>query len=147
MSKRRSDPSRAAVLVRQFAAFAGVGLLAAVPHYGLLVGLVEGFGWHPVPAALVGYAAGGILSYLLNRRHVFDSERPHQQASWRFAGVALVGFCLTYGLMHGLVDRLRLPYLGAQIATTGLVLGWSFLANRAWTFAALKGARGAERRP
>jgi putative flippase GtrA len=141
MSNRRLDLSRAAILVRQFAAFAGVGLMAAVPHYGLLIGLVEGLGWHPVPAALAGYGAGGILSYLLNRRHVFESDRPHHEASWRFAGVAVVGFCLTYGLMHVFVDRLEMPYLEAQIATTGLVLGWSFLANRAWTFAALKGAR------
>jgi putative flippase GtrA len=140
MFDRRLNLPPAAVLVRQFAAFAGVGLIAAVPHYGLLIGLVEGFGWHPVPATLVGYLAGGILSYLLNRRHVFDSERPHHQASWRFAGVAIVGFCLTYGLMHVLVERMHLPYLSAQIGTTGLVLGWSFLANRGWTFAVLKGA-------
>jgi putative flippase GtrA len=135
MFDRWLDPTRLAIPVRQFAAFAGVGLIAAVPHYGLLVGLVELGSWQAVPASLVGYVAGGILSYVLNRRHVFASDRPHHQASWRFAGVASVGFCLTYGLMHVLVERLHLPYLAAQIATTGMVLAWSFLANRGWTFA------------
>jgi len=140
MFERWLDLSRSALPVRQFAAFAGVGLMAAVPHYGLLIGLVEWGGWQPVPATLVGYGVGGLLSYMLNRRHVFASERPHHEASWRFAGVAGIGFCLTYGLMHLLVDRLQLPYLAAQIATTGMVLGWSFLANRIWTFGGLKDA-------
>jgi putative flippase GtrA len=34
------------------------------------------------------------------------------------------------------VDRLGLPYLPAQLVTTGLVMGWSFLAHKLWTFAA-----------
>jgi putative flippase GtrA len=124
-------------LLRQFAAFSGVGILAASVHYTALVWLVEFARWRPVPAALVGYVAGGILSYIINRRHVFASTRPHQQASWRFGTIAAVGFFLTYGLMHGLVDWANVPYLLAQILTTGIVLFWSFVANRMWTFAAL----------
>jgi putative flippase GtrA len=133
---RLLDRLRRRPLLRQFAAFSGVGILAASLHYSALVALVELVGWRPVPAALVGYGAGGILSYLLNRRHVFASARPHQEASWRFAVIAAVGFLLTYGLMHGLVDWANVPYLLAQILTTGMVLFWSFAANRIWTFAA-----------
>ena len=47
-----------AVLARQFSAFAGVGLVSAVVHYGALVGLVEGFALGPVPATLAGYVPG-----------------------------------------------------------------------------------------
>jgi putative flippase GtrA len=129
-------------LVRQFAAFAGVGIMAAVVHYGALIGLVEGAAWRPVPATLIGYTVGGILSYVLNRRHVFASSRPHHEASWRFGGVAAVGFCLTYGFMHLLVDWLNIRYLIAQILTTAIVLFWSFLANRFWTFAVPNGWEG-----
>jgi putative flippase GtrA len=125
-------------LLRQFAAFSGVGILAAALHYSALVALVELARWRPVPAALVGYVAGGILSYMLNRRHVFASARPHQEASWRFGVIASVGFMLTYGLMQGLVDWANVPYLLAQILTTGMVLFWSFVANRVWTFASLR---------
>jgi putative flippase GtrA len=121
-------------LAGQFAAFTGVGVVAAVVHYGLLVGLVELGGIAPVPATLAGYVAGGIVSYGLNRRHTFDSERSHAQAGWRFAFVAGIGFLLTGLLMHVLHDRVGAPYLPAQVATTGVVLFWSFLANRFWTF-------------
>jgi len=100
------------------------------------VALVEGAGWRAVPATLVGYVAGGVVSYLLNRRHTFASDRPHAEAGWRFALVAAVGFCLTWGFMHVFVDRFALPYFPAQLVTTGIVLVWSFVANRFWTFGA-----------
>ena len=119
---------------RQFGAFFGVGLLAAFVHYGLLVSLVEGYRLDPVPAALVGYAGGGFVSYLLNRRHTYRSERPHRQAAWRFALVALVGFGLTWCFMALLVRSLGAPYLPAQILTTAIVLVWSFVAHKLWTF-------------
>ena len=133
MSPGHGD-GRSAPLVRQIAAFAGVGVLAAVVHYGLLVALVEAGGVGPVPATLAGYIGGGIVSYALNRRHTYASDRPHGEATWRFAAVAFVGFLLTGAFMHLFVDRLGAPYLPAQIVTTGTVLVWSFLANKLWTF-------------
>ena len=123
------------VLARQFAAFFGVGIAAAIVHYGLLIALVEGIAAEPVPATLVGYVAGGLVSYALNRRHTYDSTRPHREATWRFALVALVGFLLTWGFMHAFTEWLGAPYLPAQLVTTGIVMLWSFLAHKAWTFA------------
>ena len=116
-----ADVSRA--IGRQFAAFFGVGL-------------VEGGVARPVPATLAGYVAGGLVSYALNRRHTYRSRRPHAEAGWRFALVALVGFGLTGGLMHAFTDVLGAPYLPAQVLTTGIVLLWSFAAHRLWTFGA-----------
>ena len=121
-------------LARQFAAFFGVGLVAAIVHYGLLISLVEGYRMDPVPAALAGYVAGGIVSYLLNRRHTYASDRPHMEATWRFAIVAVIGFGLTWAGMAILVRGLAVPYLAAQLVTTGIVLFWSFLAHKFWTF-------------
>jgi putative flippase GtrA len=119
---------------RQVAAFVGVGVVAAFVHYGLLIGLVEGGAAGPVPATLAGYLGGGVVSYALNRRHTYASDRPHREATWRFAVVAAVGFVLTGCLMQVLTGWLHAPYLPAQVLTTGIVLFWSFLANRAWTF-------------
>lgn len=121
-------------LARQFSAFFGVGLVAAVVHYGTLVGLVELAHAGPVPATLAGYVLGGIVSYALNRRFAFESDRPHREATWRFGVVAGVGFLLTGLLMAGLNGRLGLQYLLAQVLTTGMVMVWSFAANRWWTF-------------
>jgi putative flippase GtrA len=108
---------------------------AAVAHYGLLIALVEGGGFHPVPATLAGYAVGGLVSYALNRRHTYESSRPHREATWRFAVVAFIGFLLTWFLMHAFTVWLDGPYLPAQLLTTGVVMLWSFMAHKIWTFA------------
>lgn len=118
----------------QFSAFALVGFAAAAVHYGLLIGLVQGAQADPVRAALVGYVAGGIVSYLLNRAYVFATDRDHMEAGWRFVAVAGVGFCLTWVFMRLFVDRLGVPYLAAQACTTGIVMFWSFVAHKFWTF-------------
>ena len=93
-------------LPRQLSVFALVGVVATTLHYAVLVGLVELAAWAPVPGALAGYLSGGIVSYYLNRRHTFVSDRPHEETTWRFALVAFVGFCLTYGFMGLFVDRM-----------------------------------------
>nr|WP_255726323.1 GtrA family protein [Microvirga sp. ACRRW] len=122
-------------MTRQFSAFFGVGLAAAVVHYGLLILLVEGGGLHPVPATLAGYVAGGLVSYGLNRRHTYRSNRPHREATWRFAVVAFIGFLLTWFLMHAFTVWLGGPYLPSQVVATGVVMLWSFMAHKIWTFA------------
>lgn len=131
-------------LSRQFTLFVLVGLAAAIVHFGALVGLVEAAGWAPEPATLVGYVAGGLVSYGLNRRHTYSSDRPHSEGGWRFALVAGIGFGLTYAFMALLHRWLGLHYLLAQLATTGVVLAWSFLAHRAWTFSS-KGSGASKR--
>ncbi len=122
-------------LPRQLSTYALVGAVASLAHYAVLIALVEIGGAPPVPAALCGYVVGGIVSYLLNRRHTFASDRPHREAAWRFALVALLGFGLTYAFMRLFVERLGAPYLPAQILTTILIMFVSFAINRIWTFA------------
>jgi putative flippase GtrA len=122
------------LIARQFSAFVIVGLIAAVAHYGTLIGLVEARIMGPVPATLLGFLAGAIVSYALNRRFAFASDRPHREAMWRFGVVSVVGFVLTGLIMAVLTGALNAPYLPAQVLTTGIVLFWNFLANRYWTF-------------
>ena len=121
-------------LLRQLAAFGAVGLVAMTIHYGILFILVELLHAAPVPATLVGYTAGGLVSYILNRRLTFASDAPHEEAGMRFALVAGVGFCVTWMLMLLLTVRLGAPYFPAQIATTLVVMAWSYVAHRFWTF-------------
>ncbi|MGA8170892.1 MAG: GtrA family protein [Methylocystis sp.] len=124
----------------QLSKYALVGVAASLAHYSMLIGLVELGAWRPVPATLVGYVVGGVVSYRLNRRHTFGADRPHAEASWRFALVALLGFCLTYALMSLFVNRLGAPYPPAQIVTTVMVMFVSFFINRLWTFGRAAGS-------
>ena len=122
-------------ILRQFTRFCGVGAIAAMIHYGLLVALVELFRISPVPATLTGYIAATVVSYLLNRRLTYASDRPHIEAFWRFVAVAAAGFILT-GLSMNVLVGLWGPayYLLSQMLTTGLVMFWHFTAHKLWTF-------------
>ena len=97
---------------------------------------LELFGFRPVPATLAGYTAGGVLSYILNRRITYASDRPHAEATWRFAVVAAIGLFLTWGFMALFISLLGPAfYVPAQLVTTGIVLVWHFVAHKLWTFA------------
>jgi putative flippase GtrA len=124
-------------LFRQFSSFVVVGVIATGVHYALLIGLVEIAGISAVGAALVGYGAGGMVSYGLNRRLTFRTALPHEAAVSRFMLVAAVGFGLTYVFMSLFIHVAGIPYLLAQVATTGIVMFWSFAVHRMWTFPAL----------
>ena len=128
------------MLLRQFITFSGVGVVAAVAHYGVLILLVEMGGLSPVIATLWGFIAGAIVSYLLNRRFTFRSDRPHRSAVPRFLAVTAGGFVLNGCAMWLLNEQWGVPYLIAQVIATAVVLFWNFTANRLWTFGAIPGA-------
>ncbi|MCI4677717.1 GtrA family protein [Rhodoblastus acidophilus] len=121
-------------LRRQFSSFFIVGSIATATHYSVLISLKELAHWRVIPATLCGFCLGGLVSYVLNRRHTFASDRAHVEAGWRFFTVSAVGFFLTWGLMRLFVVEWHAPYLPAQMVTTGLVMFWNFGANRQWTF-------------
>lgn len=123
-----------AALAQQFVRYAAVGVAAFAFHYATLIALVETGTLNPDLAALAGFIVGGIVSYVLNRRFTFDSDHSHSVAGPRFAVTAAIGFVMTYFLMHGLTERIGIHYLIAQLITTGIVLIWTFLGNRFWTF-------------
>lgn len=120
---------------RQLVAYVFAGGLTAVAHYGVLVGLVELGHVDPVPATLAGFIVGALVSYTLNRWMTFDATRGHVEAGWRFAVIAAGGFVLTGILMHLFVSRAGLPYLPMQIVTTGVVMVFSFLGHKFFSFA------------
>ncbi|PWC41406.1 hypothetical protein TSO221_23535 [Azospirillum sp. TSO22-1] len=120
--------------IRQFAMFVVVGCAAAVGHYGLLVALVELAGAPAVPASAAGFVVGGVISYLLNYRFVFDSAGQHLPTAGKFVAVAVTGLALNSAIMWVLTHWAALHYLLAQVTATGTVMLWSYGANRFWTF-------------
>jgi len=139
-------------LFRQFSSFVVVGFIATGVQFALLIGLVELAGIPAVAAALIGYGSGGLVSYSLNRRHVFRSNAPHQATVARFTLVAAVGFGLTYLLcrcwsmgpeFHTFWHRLRQPgssCFGASPRTKCGPFRHTEMRNKA--FAHLSGAQG-----
>lgn len=120
---------------RQLLAYVVAGGITAVAHYATLIGLVELAAIDPVPATLAGFTLGALVSYCLNRWLTFEATRSHAQAGWRFALIAAGGFVLTGILMHLFVARAGLPYLPMQVVTTGIVMAFSFLGHKFFSFA------------
>lgn len=122
-------------LLAQFLGFAGVGVIATLLQYVVLVLLVQIAGVNTTLSSAVGYVAGALTSYALNYRYTFRSNRKHMESVIKFALVACVGLALNTGVMLVLTRGVRMHYLLAQLLATGIVLLWNFVANRSWTFA------------
>ncbi|MEQ8393927.1 GtrA family protein [Thalassobaculum sp.] len=124
----------AVFLLRQFLGFATVGIVGLVAHYSALTGLVELGGVDPVMASVIGFLAGALVNYVLNRQLVFRSDRAHRSAGPKFLAVAASGLVLNGALMALLVDHLGVFYLAAQVMVTGGLVFWHFVLNKFWTF-------------
>ncbi len=121
-------------LFSEISRFIGVGGLASLVHYSALIALVEMGDVSATLAALIGFFLGGVLSYQLNYRWTFRSNKEHAHSLPRFILIAAIGFILTGFLMYVLTQMALLPYLLAQILTTALVLVWHYIGNKFWTF-------------
>jgi putative flippase GtrA len=122
-------------VVPQFLEFALVGCVAAVGHYGMLIVLSEWVGISPVPASAAGFIVGAAISYVLNYRFVFRSDKDHVPTAAKFLAVAVLGLLLNSVIMALLAEGASIHYLPAQITATVAVMAWSYLGNRRWTFA------------
>ena len=119
---------------RQFVRFAGVGLMSAIGHYGLLIFLVQVLGMGAVIASSAGAVLGAFINYSLNYRFTFRSTKQHKESISKFAIVALIALLFNMTFMWIGINLLGAHYFITQIVTTGLVMIWSFLSNRYWTF-------------
>lgn len=120
--------------LRNFVLFAALGALGTLAQYAVLVVLASGMGVNPVAASTAGFLVGGVVNYVLGRNIAFRSDRPHREAAPRFFLVAAFGLVLNALLMAGFTAGLGLPYLPAQLMTTGLLVVWHYTGNLLWTF-------------
>jgi putative flippase GtrA len=121
-------------MIKQFARYAALGGIGTVAHYATLFGLVDGLGVAVVLATTAGFVVGATVNYALNRAFTFQSSAGHGAALGKFMLVAAVGALLNAGIMSVLPRYVPLHYLLLQMFTTGLILVWTFFANRFWTF-------------
>jgi len=121
-------------ILRQGITFLGVGVVATLCHYVVLVALVEISLLAVVPASAVGAFVGAVVGYRLNYRLAFNSNAPHRETAPRYLIVAAIALGMNTVLMAILHGKFGLPYLIAQIITTGIVFILTFTANRMWTF-------------
>lgn len=121
--------------MERFLSFAGIGALATLIQYLILVAGVQLTHAAPVVASTVGFIVAALVNYALNRRYTFGSHKPHAEAVSKFFTVAAIGLALNGILLAAGTQLFGLNYLLAQVLATALVLIWNYSANAAWTFA------------
>jgi len=123
--------------VRQFVKYGIVGASNTVLTFVVYTVLVLDVGVPYVIALILGYIAGSLNSYLLNRRWTFRAGHlAHASVGPRFAIVQLVAILANVGLLYVLVHDAHVHKILAQAILTVPVLAVTFFVNRAWSFAA-----------
>jgi putative flippase GtrA len=115
----------------QFLRFGVVGVLNTATSY-LMIRALAGVAGLPVASA-IGYAAGVVQSFVLNRVWTFRTTRP--TGNHRVAGEALrfLAVNLVCGGLFTLVTATAAPHIGllaATVAGVALVTPLGFILNR-----------------
>jgi len=119
---------------RQLFTYSLVGAVGTAAHYAVLLILVELVEVNPVIATTYGFIVGAITNYILNYYLTFKSKKAHVEALTKFLLVATVGAAINSLIMYIGTETLAFHYLLAQVTATALVLLWSYLVNKHWTF-------------
>ena len=125
-----------APMVRQVVKYGIVGASNTILTFVIYTIAVE-VGVPYLIALIVGYVAGSLNSYLLNRRWTFRAGHiAHTTVGPRFAIVQIVAILANLGLLYLFVHDLAVHKILAQAILTVPVLAVTFFVNRAWSFAA-----------
>jgi putative flippase GtrA len=124
-----------APVVRQFVKYGIVGASNTILTFVIYTLAVE-LGVQYLVALIVGYLAGSLNSYILNRRWTFEAGHlAHGTVGSRFAVVQAVAIGANLALLYLFVHHLGIHKIAAQAILTVPVLAITFFINRAWSFA------------
>lgn len=120
----------------QFLFFSAMGAIGTLVHYSVLIICIHKFSVSPVLSSGIGCVSGAITNYLLNYHFTFHSSKNHTEAAVKFFTVALIGLLINLAIFDFFLEKAKWNYLCAQMMATGIVLIWTFLGNKIWTFRA-----------
>ncbi|ASJ62920.1 GtrA family protein [Sinorhizobium meliloti] len=110
--------------------FATVGAITTALDFVLFIGLIT-VGAASVPANVLSYSCGILVSYGLNRSWTFRARHSHIQAL-KFILGTLTSLAISTCLV-ALMANLSAPPL-AKIASVPVVFAWNYLVARLWVF-------------
>lgn len=119
-------------MMQQVARFLAAGVAASGTHYVVYAALVAQALLGPVPATVVGFCVGTVVSYVLNARYTFGG-RTTPRTFARFWVVTLLGGALNTVLVGGLV-RLGVHWAASGVVAIAAGAAFNFAGHRAWTF-------------
>ena len=126
-----------AELIGLLSRFGLVGLANTALGFGVIAALDIGLGVNRQLANALGYGAGMVLSFVLNRTFVFRSNDRSRATAPKFVASLLIAFCLNQAVLfavshvlgHSTPER-----LAAQLVAMASYTGAFFLLCRLWVF-------------
>ena len=125
----------------QFLLYCLCGGIGVATDYAVFWLAVTGGLWYQAANAL-GYLAGTLASFALNRVVTFKQRDRVGQRLAMFLAVAGLGFAVSAALLWGLVDLAGLDARLAKLLTLPLVVVLQFSLNRRFSFRAHAAAAG-----
>ena len=119
---------------RKIVRYAVVGAIGTAVHFGILGLLVEVFHIEPVTSSTAGFIVTVIVSYVLNHKWTFRSDRGHGSALPRYIIVSVSGMFLNSGIMYLTVHIFGLWYILGQCMVVVVVPITNFVFNYRWSF-------------
>ena len=120
--------------LRRILRFTTVGFAATATHATMLLFLVEGNGTDPLWANFFSFLLAVLVSFFGHYHWTFTASTLYTTAFPRFFTIALLGLGLNQTIMFCTVSVLALNYLFGLAVVVVLVPGFTFLANRFWSF-------------
>ncbi len=113
--------------------YLGIGVINTIVGYGLIFGLMF-FGFNPFVSNFIGYLIGIAVSYYLNKRFNFKSNKSHKEAFPKFFASLFVAYLanlivLTVSIKIFLIDK----YV-SQIIAGVIYVGIGFLGSKYFVF-------------
>jgi putative flippase GtrA len=121
-------------LIAQFVKFGIVGVSNTLLALAVYAVLINGFGMWYIAASAIGYAVGMVNGFLWNRSWTFRGHVGDALTPVRWIVVQGCGLAANLGLVFVFVHDAGLGKLLGQACATAIVVVFTFIANRAWTF-------------
>lgn len=114
--------------------FALVGCANTLLGLGLIYAGMGVFGLAPVPANALGYAAGALLGFVLNRNWTFRHEGAWRASLIRWLALLACAYAVNLAVVVLLIRQLGLSPYVAQLGGVVAYAGLSFLGARHFAF-------------
>ena len=116
-------------------AFIGVGSVAALVHWLVVLVFVDSRTLAPLPANVAGWSVAFVVSFVGHHRFTFGAQRaPLVRAAVRFFALSASGFALNQLAFAGLLYWAGWRYELALAAVLLTVAVATYLAGRHWAF-------------
>jgi putative flippase GtrA len=120
---------------RQFVIYSAIGLVNTTIHFAVFTALLRIFHLSVLVSSTIGYAAGMVNSYLMNRAWTFQVRRRVNASEFlRLAAVNLLALALNLLVVYLLTFQFGLVPEISQAFAIVFSLAASFYGNKWWTF-------------